>query len=206
MIIVFGFVVNVTERIFTSNLYAYTSEPYPTEYRSRERAGVRALVFPIYSAPCSSDLLPLSSATSASFVHRRLLASMFRFVNPLLRKQMLSKFNQKQCGLTPHCLHCDFYQIAFPILYHALIISVTRHARLRPEIHRFKRLRQFIHPLLAACRKCEMRPSGHILCRSFINAAFFISSSLHPESNERKYDLKSFSHYDKGHLAPKYVS
>ncbi|QMT21001.1 MFS transporter [Bacillus velezensis] len=34
MIIVFGFVVNVTERVFTSNLYAYTSEPYPTEYRS----------------------------------------------------------------------------------------------------------------------------------------------------------------------------
>ncbi len=34
MIIVFGFIVNITERVFTSNLYAYTSEPYPTEYRS----------------------------------------------------------------------------------------------------------------------------------------------------------------------------
>ncbi|BDG82334.1 putative metabolite transport protein YyaJ [Bacillus subtilis] len=34
MIIVFGFIVNITERVFTSNLYAYTSEPFPTEYRS----------------------------------------------------------------------------------------------------------------------------------------------------------------------------
>ncbi|RYL94934.1 MFS transporter [Sporolactobacillus sp. THM7-4] len=34
MIIVFGLIVNITERVFTSNLYAYTSEPYPTEYRS----------------------------------------------------------------------------------------------------------------------------------------------------------------------------
>lgn len=34
MIIIFGLTVNITERIFTSNLYAYTSEPYPTEYRS----------------------------------------------------------------------------------------------------------------------------------------------------------------------------
>ncbi|WP_340640066.1 MFS transporter [Bacillus atrophaeus] len=34
MIIIFGFVVNITERVFTSNLYAYTSEPYPTEFRS----------------------------------------------------------------------------------------------------------------------------------------------------------------------------
>jgi MFS transporter, putative metabolite:H+ symporter len=34
MIIIFGFIVNVTERVFTSNLYAYTSEPYSTEYRS----------------------------------------------------------------------------------------------------------------------------------------------------------------------------
>ncbi|WP_445491418.1 MFS transporter [Niallia sp. 03133] len=34
MIIIFGFIVNITERVFTSNLYAYTSEPYPTAYRS----------------------------------------------------------------------------------------------------------------------------------------------------------------------------
>lgn len=34
MIISFGLIVNMTERVFTSNLYAYTSEPYPTEYRS----------------------------------------------------------------------------------------------------------------------------------------------------------------------------